>query len=131
MSRTYRLRDFTRFVILKSKPLIKDKYDDRYGNIPSYRKHCAKVHQGTGGICCVCMARQSQEVHHTSYRKSVNRRGINEFPVCISCHRHICHHPKNWIIHPVDPIWKNHNTAEFTRMLQQNYKKLQQRRMIV
>lgn len=130
MSRTYRLRDFQKFVILKSRPLEKVKYEDRYGDDPKkYRKQCARVHQKTNGLCCVCMVRQSEQIHHSSYRKSGDRVGVNVFGVCISCHTHICHHSKNWIIHPTDPVWKNHNTAEFTRLLQHNFKKLQSRRM--
>jgi hypothetical protein len=128
MSRTHKLRDFQKFVVLKSRPLEKEKYSDRYGDPVRYRKQCARAHQKTNGLCCVCMARQSDQLHHSSYRKSGDRIGSNCFPVCLSCHQHICHHPKNWVIHPTDPIWKNHNTAQFTRMLQNNYKKVQQRR---
>ncbi len=117
-----------KFKSFKTKTGKQSSYDDRYGNISSYKKHCAKVHKGTGSICCVCMIRTSEQVHHTSYRKSGNRRGSNEFPVCLYCHRNICHHPQNWVIHPTDPIWKNHNIPAFTKMLQINYKKLEQRK---
>lgn len=125
MSRTHKLRDFTRFVLRRR--VDQTGFQERYGDIKKYKKTCAKAHQATQGTCTVCMSRPSEQLHHSSYRKSGDRIGINCFPVCTICHTHICHHSKNWIIHPEDRKWKNHNTAAFTKMLQQNYKKLQQR----
>ena len=100
-------------------------YQVRYGsNIKKHKRKCRSAHIRTHGICCVCMINKSEQVHHSSYRKSGDRYGINIFPVCKHCHTHSCHSPKNWIIHPTEPEWKNHNTAEFTKRLQRNYKRL-------
>lgn len=131
MSRTHRLRSFEKVSKLTKSGAIKRPVDyrERYAEPEKHKKQCAKAHQKTNGTCCVCMARPSEEIHHSSYRKSGDRVGSNIFSVCISCHQQICHHKKNWIIHPTDPVWKNRNTFEFTKMLQNNYKKLQQRRI--
>lgn len=100
-------------------------YQVRYGNnIKKHKKKCRNAHIRTHGICCDCLINKSEQVHHSSYRKSGDRYGINIFPVCKHCHTHSCHSPKNWIIHPTEPQWKNHNTAEFTKRLQRNYKRL-------
>lgn len=130
MSRTHRLRRFEKFNAIAIPGMIKRQLDfsSRYSEPAKHRKQCAKAHQKTNGICVVCMARPSEQIHHSSYRKSGDRVGVNIFSTCKHCHVNICHHSKNWIIHPINPVWKNHNTASFTKMLQSNYRKLQQRR---
>lgn len=131
MSRTRKLRNFEKSNIVIP-GMVKRQLDfsSRYAEPTKHKKQCAKAHQKTNGICCVCMARPSEEIHHSSYRRSGDRVGVNIFSVCRYCHQHICHHNNNWIVHPVDPVWKNHNTASFTKMLQANYRKLQQRVML-
>ena len=128
MSRTHRLRKFEKFNVINLSKEVKMQinYNCRYSNPVKHRRQCAKAHQKTNGTCVVCMARPSEQIHHSSYRKSGDRIGVNCFPVDIYCHTHICHSNKNWIIHPTDPVWKNHNTFSFTKILQNNYKKLQQ-----
>lgn len=131
MSRTHRLRNFEKNN-MAIPGMVKRQLDfsARYAEPKKHKRQCAKAHQKTNGICCVCMVRPSEQIHHSSYRRSGDRAGINVFPVDRYCHANICHHNKNWIIHPIDPVWKNHNTREFTRMLQNNYKKLQQRSVL-
>jgi hypothetical protein len=100
-------------------------YQVRYGsNAKKHKKKCRNAHIRTHGICCVCMINKSEQVHHSSYRKSGDRYGINIFPVCRNCHKTVCHSPKNWIIDLINPEWKNHNTAEFTARLKRNYQRL-------
>ena len=96
----------------------------RYGSIKKYKKRCRKAHLRTHGICTVCLLNKSEQIHHSSYRKSGDRYGINIFPVCKYCHFNVCHSPQNWITRPVNPIWKNHNTSQFTALLKKNYKRL-------
>ena len=100
-------------------------YKARYCNLKKHKKKCRKAHLRTHGLCTVCLINKSEQVHHSSYRKSGDRYGINIFATCKHCHFNICHSPKNWIVHPTDPEWKNHNTPAFTKMLQRNYKKIQ------
>lgn len=132
MSRTHRLRRFEKFNSLAIVSIVKKQLDfsSRYADPTKHRKQCAKAHQKTNGVCVVCMSRPSEQIHHSSYRKSGDRVGVNIFSVCRYCHTHLCHSNKNWVIHPIDPVWKNHNTPTFTKMLQANYKKLQQRKPV-
>ena len=98
-------------------------YSVRYSTKKKHKKKCRRAHTRTHGVCVVCLSKPSHQVHHSSYRKSGDRYGINIFPVCLYCHRFLCHSPKNWVIHPTDPVWKNRNTPEFTKLLQINYQK--------
>lgn len=102
-------------------------WTDRYHDPAKYRVYCAKTHQKTGGVCVVCMSNRSQQIHHSSYRKSGDRPLVNTFPVCLRCHQTVCHSKENWIYNPKDPKWKNKNTASFVKQLQANAKKLQAR----
>ena len=96
----------------------------RYGNIKKYKKRCRKAHLRTNGLCTVCLLNKSEQIHHSSYRKSGDRYGINIFPVCRHCHFNVCHSPQNWIVSLVNPTWKNHNTPAFTALLKRNYKRI-------
>jgi|SRR5579883_1440019 len=97
-------------------------WDSRYGDVEQYKKICAAAHRSTHNICCVCMQRPSEEMHHTSYGK--HSQGINFFPACAACHLLVCHSSKNWIKDKKDPVKKSHNTPEFVKQLKQNYKQL-------
>ena len=99
-------------------------YQQRYGNLKKYKKKAAIAHSNVGGKCCCCKINDSQEIHHSSYRKSGDRYGINIFPVCKYCHKNICHSTTNWLTNKDNPVWKNKNTPAFTKMLQRNYKQL-------
>lgn len=58
-------------------------YDKRYGSSRKYRKQCAIAHKSTHGLCCVCMVKKSDEIHHAYYGKDAI--GESTFPVCLSC----------------------------------------------
>lgn len=97
-------------------------YDKRYGSSRKYRKQCAIAHKSTHGLCCVCMVKKSDEIHHAYYGKDAI--GESTFPVCLSCHQSICHSPKNWIKDGSNPLWKNRNTSEFLQRLRLGYQLL-------
>lgn len=97
-------------------------YSARYGNLKKYKKRVHKAHLKTGGRCCCCGINPSEEIHHTNYRKSGDRYGINIFPVCKHCHTRVCHSSENWIKSKTDPVWGNHNTKDFTDLLKLRYK---------
>ncbi|MGA1256913.1 MAG: hypothetical protein ACO3YX_07885, partial [Candidatus Nanopelagicaceae bacterium] len=97
-------------------------FNKRYGNPKKYRQQCAIAHASTHSLCCVCMTRKSQELHHAFYGNDII--GVSVYPVCISCHRAICHSPENWIKDHHNPLWKNRNTEEFIERLQLGYKLL-------
>ncbi len=39
----------------------------RYGDLDKYRRQCAVAHQSVKGLCCVCLVRPSDELHHAKY----------------------------------------------------------------
>lgn len=97
-------------------------FNKRYGNLKKYRQQCAIAHKSTHGLCCVCMTRKSQEIHHAFYGNDII--GVSTYPVCAKCHQTICHSPENWIKDHQNPVWKNRNTMQFTQRLQLGYKLL-------
>lgn len=97
-------------------------YQKRYGNPKKYRVQCAIAHKSVHGLCCVCLTAKSEELHHASYGKDCI--GFSVFPVCTRCHQSVCHAPDNWIVDYKNPVWGNHNSAEFTQRLQLGYKLL-------
>lgn len=94
-------------------------YQERYDNLPAHKKKCARAHKSTGGLCVCCLTRPSTQIHHTLY--GCDRLGQTIFPVCAECHRQ-SHSAKNWIKHPSNPVWKNHNTPEWKRKLKRGFK---------
>ncbi len=99
-----------------------DDYRKRYGNIQKYKKQCAIAHKSVHGLCCVCLTRPSEELHHASYRN--DKIGVTVFPVCRKCHQSECHSPSNWMIDKNNRVWGNKNTPKFTKRLQLGYKLL-------
>ncbi|MBN3871655.1 MAG: hypothetical protein HWQ23_15640 [Nostoc sp. JL33] len=69
-------------------------WDARYGDIKKYKKQCAIAHKSVKGLCCVCLVRPSDELHHAKY--GCDRIGLTVFPVCLTCHDQFCHSSKNW-----------------------------------
>jgi hypothetical protein len=104
------------------KPGMNYDYSQRYKKVT--KKKLSAAHRRTNGKCCCCGINKSEEVHHSSYRKSGDKYGINFFPVCKYCHKNVCHSSENWIISKTDPVWKNKNTPAFVKTLQRNYRKL-------
>ena len=94
----------------------------RYGNMKNYRKQCAIAHKSVHGLCCVCMVKQSEQIHHAFYGNDII--GVSTFPVCLSCHTQICHNPRNWIKDHENPVWRNRNTPEFIERLRLGYRLL-------
>lgn len=97
-------------------------YSKRYGNPKKYRKQCAIAHKSTHGLCCVCMVKKSEQLHHAYYGQDVI--GESVFPVCLRCHQTICHSSENWIIDEDDKVWKNRNTPKFIDRLRLGYRLL-------
>lgn len=97
-------------------------YSKRYGNPKKYRKQCAIAHQSTHGLCCVCMVKKSEQLHHAYYGQDVI--GESVFPVCLRCHQTICHSSENWIVDKDDKVWKNRNTPKFIDRLKLGYRLL-------
>jgi hypothetical protein len=111
----------------KPKNPIKDiDWASRY-DYPTYRKVCAIAHSQCKSRCVVCWHRRSVVVHHSRYLKEKDTPGVNVFPVCVRCHKPICHSIHNWIENQHDPLWGNHNTASFERRLQVSYQLLKQK----
>ena len=100
----------------------KRKYQKRYGNIKQYYKQCAIAHKSVYNLCCVCLTKKSEQLHHAKYGNDII--GTTTFPVCTSCHQRICHDVNNWIIDTTNPEWGNRNTPDFTERLQLGYKLL-------
>lgn len=99
-------------------------WNARYKGNPNgkpYRKLCAIAHTSSHQLCCVCLTRKSQEIHHSRYKKRGDKPGDNVFPVCKACHIPVCHSPTNWVTHKSQPLWKNHNTPAFERRLRLGY----------
>lgn len=99
-------------------------FNARYKGDPSgkpYRKLCAIAHDGAHQLCCCCLVRPSQEIHHSRYRKRGDKAGDNVFPVCKACHIPVCHSSKNWVTYRDAPLWKNHNTPSFEKRLRLGY----------
>lgn len=97
-----------------------DRWESRYHDIQKYKKLCAITHKQTGGICVVCCTRKSEQIHHSSYRKSGDRPLVNIWPVCVNCHTNACHSTENWIYNSRNPVWKNKNTPKFIKFLKAN-----------
>lgn len=38
--------------------------------LKKYKKRCRKAHLRTNGLCTVCLLNKSEQIHHSSYRKS-------------------------------------------------------------
>lgn len=96
---------------------------DRY-DYDAYRQNCAIAHSQTKSRCVVCLSRRSEIIHHTRYLGEGDRPGVNLFPTCQRCHKHICHSAHNWVFDFKDPLWGNHNTISFERRLQVSYQLL-------
>ncbi|WP_375511786.1 hypothetical protein [uncultured Nostoc sp.] len=94
----------------------------RYGNIKVYKKQCAIAHQSVKGLCCVCLVRPSEQLHHAKYGN--DEIGLTVFPVCLNCHNQVCHSSKNWNKDKTRPVWGNQNTPEFIERLKLGYKLL-------
>lgn len=98
-------------------------YSQRYGIDYQKRVGIAMHHHRklNGGICCCCLVRQAKEMHHTSYGS--DRFGSNWFPVCIFCHRQICHNKKNWVRYFGEKaLFGNQNNIEFVNLLRYRFK---------
>ena len=100
----------------------KRNYQQRYGNVKRYKKTCAIAHKSVYGLCCVCLTRTSEELHHAKYGQ--DEIGKTIFPVCVECHQLECHSKENWIYDPKNPVWGNRNTAKFIERLQLGYQLL-------
>lgn len=112
-------------------------WNARYKGNPNgkpYRKLCAIAHRGSHQLCCLCLRRPSNVIHHSQYGK--DKVGKTVFPVCggrydkegnllpgeqIGCHELECHHPNNWVTYKNAPLWKNHNIPAFERRLRLGY----------
>lgn len=115
-------------------------YNARYKGNPKgkrYRTMCAIAHRSSKQLCCCCLVRPSNILHHSQYGKDAI--GVTVFPVCggrydddgnllsgssPGCHELKCHAPSNWITYKRSPLWKNHNTPEFERKLRLGYQLL-------
>ncbi|WP_322706377.1 hypothetical protein [Nostoc sp. DedQUE04] len=98
-------------------------YSVRYGN--NYSRECAIARselEKYGSLCCCCLKRKFDELHHTSYGS--NHLGKNWFPTCERCHTEICHNSGNWIVDNKNPVWGNRNTEKFTLRLRLGYQLL-------
>ena len=96
---------------------IQNKYQARY-SYPGYSKKVAQTHRLTGNVCACCKQDKSEEAHHTEYRGAEDTPGENLFPVCLNCHKSICHSKANW--QKADNIWDYRNTPEFVSQLKAN-----------
>lgn len=114
----------------KSTPTVDIDWAVRYGNIDNYKRLCARTHAATGGRCCVCLKAKSEVIHHSRYLGDRDEPGVNVFSTCVSCHRKSCHSSKNWVRHKKDPLWRNRNTHEFEKRLQEGFKLLSKGRTV-
>lgn len=103
-------------------------FDDRY-DATFWTDICALAHRTVNGICCHCMARASQEVHHVRYSDEhgaiAGREipGEDIFPLCQQCHG--LHHTKRyWIKSKVNPALNNRATDDAIELLKNNYEVL-------
>lgn len=112
-------------------------WDARYKGNPKgkrYKKMCAIAHGAAHQLCCCCLIRPSNVIHHSRYGK--DEIGLTVFPVCggryddqgnlkpgekAGCHELLCHHPNNWVTYKNSPLWKNHNTLKFEKRLRLGY----------
>jgi hypothetical protein len=97
-------------------------WNARYGDIKKYKKQCAIAHQSVKGLCCVCLTKPSEQLHHAKY--GCDRIGLTVFPVCLECHDLVCHSSLNWQKDKSNPVWNNQNTPEFTERLKLGYRLL-------
>ena len=104
---------------MKKKP---SRYRQRYGNIKQYKIQCAIAHKSVHGLCCSCLTKQSEELHHAKYGQ--DSIGHTVFPVCKQCHQIVCHSQENWIVDHKNPVWESRNTEKFLQKLQLGYQLL-------
>jgi hypothetical protein len=103
---------------------------DRYGEHWD-RPFLFLAHTATGGKCCWCLNRNSEQVHHACYRdekgpiKDREIPGIHVFPICKHCHSKSnpngCHSPRHWVTRQGD---RNRNTDAAKARLVLGYKLL-------
>jgi hypothetical protein len=96
-------------VSLSDKFKIQSRTDVRY-SYSGYSKKVAQTHRKANNKCCCCSKKKSEQIHHTRYEGANDEPGINLFPVCLDCHKTICHSPQNW---SQNPVWGSQNTPEF------------------
>ena len=99
------------------------RWDVRYP--PNWSDIRLQAHRATGGICCCCKQELSVEAHHTRYLWKGDRPGLNVMPLCKACHD-LSHHPRNWIKHKGNPLWKSANTTAWENRLRQGFIELSQ-----
>ena len=100
-------------------------FEERYSEDYLQRVAVAAKHWNklANGVCCCCGIAPFEEFHHTSY--GADKLGKNWFPVCLSCHKKVCHSKKYWIrLKGEEAIFGNHNKPELVARLKNNYKKL-------
>lgn len=102
----------------KEYPYIDPLYKLRYGFDWEIRSVAYRA--SLGGECTLCQARAAH-AHHTNY-KNIGREiaGLDVFPLCERHHKE-AHLKGRWIFCRVDPLWGNHNTEAYSRMLQDKY----------
>ncbi len=104
--------------LLQSKFRIQSEYDVRY-SYPGYSKKVAQVHRYTNNICSCCHKNKSKEAHHSRYLGIEDKPGINLFPVCLDCHKSLCHSKENW---NQRGAWESCNTPEWETRLRLEFK---------
>lgn len=105
---------------LKSKFRIQSVWDVRY-SYPDYAKKVAQTHRYTGNKCCCCLQAESKEAHHTQYLGFDDEAGKNLLPVCLNCHKSLCHSKENWV---QGSPWEACNTPEWKAKLQAGFEML-------
>lgn len=108
-------------------PSIKDRFnlqsaaDIRY-SCSSYSKKVAQAHRQTRNRCCCCLEKESQQSHHSYHAGIDDEPGVNLFPVCLDCHKTLCHNKKNWV---QKSIWESCSTPEWKSKLKAGVELLQ------
>jgi hypothetical protein len=112
--------------------MTKSKYQKRY-HPHRYPPIVRFAHLSIGGICCWCLAKPSEEIHHVRYKDQYGAiagreiPGVDIFPVCIKCHDSECHSKENWVIAKVKPELNNHSTEDAVERLKIGYELLSSR----
>lgn len=105
---------------LQEKFRLQSRHDIRY-SYTDYQKKVAQSHQYTGNKCCCCLDKQSEQAHHSRYEGLNDEPGLNLVPVCLNCHKLLCHSRENW---KQGRIWESSNTPEWEAKLKAGFEML-------